>query len=99
MSEPRLWSGPWPSLAALTGTGGWLLGSPLSKWHSAGRILEAPSQSCRAGCWQGQSSKGVEGRGVGGQALDVGRQERLWFPWTGGALCASVLSRISSLCL
>lgn len=68
--SPTPLSGHWPSLAAPTGTGGWLFGSPLSKWHSSGRILGTLSQSRRAGHWQGRSSKGVGGPGVGGRASD-----------------------------
>lgn len=65
---PHLGTGP--PLQPSAGTGGWLAGSPLRKRHSSGRILGSPSQSRRAGRWQGQSSKGVEGHGVGGQASD-----------------------------
>lgn len=63
-------SGHWRPPRPSAGSGGWPSGSPLRKRHSSGRMLRSPSQSRQAGHWQGQSSKGVEGDGVGRQASD-----------------------------
>lgn len=62
-SEPHARLGTGPPWQPSAGARGWLLGSPLSKWHSSGRILGLLPRAARLGTGRGGAAR--EWRGVG----------------------------------